>query len=492
MDPNLKAAAQKELLKRKARAELERRKMAQPQEAPVTMEGSAKALGTGVAQGAIGLPGGFGDVAQINSDLLSGGAKYLGAPEWAQDAAGVAGKAMMGPLGFMPTTDQITKSVDGVTGPMYEPQNTTEEYLQTGGQFVPAAVAGPGGVARKAAMTLIPSVASETAGQLTEGTEAEPYARFAGALGGGLAAAGRGGNAMKEMRKAAPDLSTVGKQTNAAYAKLRDAGIQFDENAYKSFAMKVAIKLREHGWRPRDGDPITSDLKEIAGRIGKPNDWAEMENLREFVGNLPKNASNKDYARAGIIKDALSDFIDNGKVISTKGVDPKTIAALTKEARELGRKNIIGKKIAKMMDKSEWYLPGEESGLKNQVSTFGKNEGRGLEPAEKQAFKSVIRKEGLNSILSTTGSRAGQVVMGGAALYGGGIPAALLATGGHLGARKLSEINTKKAIAKALSTVLAGRPAQKAALKADKLTAKEIMARRLLAGASGQNYSADH
>ncbi len=492
MDPNLKAAAQKELLKRKARAELERRKTAQPEQAPMTIEGSAKALGTGVAQGAMALPGGFGDVAQINSDILSGGAKYLGAPQWAQDAAGTAGKVLMGPLGMMPTTDQITKSVEGVTGPMYKPQNTAEEYLQTGGQFAPAAVAGPGGVVRKAAMALVPAAASETAGQLTKGTEAEPYARMAGALTGGVAAAGRGGNAMKQLRKAAPDLETVGRQTNAAYAKLRDAGIQFDENAYRSFATKVAIKLREHGWRPRDGDPITGDLREIGKRIGKPNDWAELENLRQYVGNLPTNSSPKDFARAGIIKDALSDFIDNGKVISTKGVDPKTIAALTSEARELGRKNIIGKKINKMSDKAEWYLGGEESGLRNQVATFGKKQGKSLEPAEEAAFKKVVRREGILNALNTTGSRIGQIVLGGAGLATGGVPGAMATMAAHLVARKGSEVMTKKAVKDALATVLAGRPAQKAAMKNDKLTAKEIMARRLIAGASGGQSSANH
>lgn len=492
MDPNLKAAAQKELLKRKAMTELQRRKTMQPEQPSMSLEGSAKALGTGVAEGVIGLPGGFGDVAQINSNLLSGGAKYLGAPEWVQNAAGMTGKALMGPLGMMPTTGQITKSVESVTGPMYKPQNTGEEYLQTMGQFAPAALAGPGGVGRKAAMAVVPAVASETAGQLTEGEAAEPYARMAGALVGGVAAAGRGGNAAKEMRKSAPDLKTVTKQTNAAYERMRNAGIQFDENAYKSFAGKVRYKLHQMGWRPRDGDPISGDLREIENRVGLPNDWAEMENLRQFVGNLPQGASNKDFARAALIKSELDNFINNGKVISTKGVDPATIAGLTKFARELGRKNIIGKKISKMQDKSEWYLGGEESGLRNQVASFGKKQGKSLTPAEEAAFKKVVRREGVLNALNSTGSRLGQIVMGAAGFAGGG-PLGLATTmGTHLAARKGSEVITKKALRDALATVLAGRPAQNAALKADKLTAKEIMARRLIAGGSGANSAANH
>lgn len=465
--------------------------VAAPQETPVSLEGSLASVGSGIAKGAAGLGGAFADTSNFNSDLLRGGAEMLGTPQWAQDAAGMFGKYSLGPLGLGPTTDQLTQATESVTGPLHEPQNVTEEYLQTGGEFLPAAIAGPGGVVRKAAMTLIPAVASETAGQLTKGEESEPYARLAGAIAGGVAASGRGGNAMKQLRKSAPNLEQVGEQTNAAYKRLRDAGIQFDDNAYRSFAMSVVNKLRNHGWRPRDGDPISGDIKEIVSRVGKPNNWDEIESLRKYVGNLPKTASDTDFARAGIIRNALDELVDSGKLISTKGIDPSVIGTMAKQARELGRKNIIGKKIAKMGDKSEWYLGGEESGLRNQVASFGKKQGNSLEPAEKAAFKKVVNREGLLNALNTTGSRMGQIVLGGAGLATGGVPGAMATMVAHLVARKGSEVLTKRAVKEALETVLAGRPAQKAAHRIDRLTAKEIMARRLLSAASGQNSAAN-
>ena len=153
----------------------------------VTGEGMAKALGTGVAQGTIALPGMFGDAAQMNSDILSGGAEYLGAPQWAQDAAGFAGKAMMGPLGFGPTSDQLTKSVETVTGPMRKAQNVPEEYAQTTGNFIPSMLLGGGKAVQKVGTGLLSALTSETAGQVARNTipEAEPYARLGGALLGG-------------------------------------------------------------------------------------------------------------------------------------------------------------------------------------------------------------------------------------------------------------------------------------------------------------------
>lgn len=492
MDPNLKAAAQKELLRRKAMAEIDRRRATQPQPQVGYGEDMLKGAGVGLGEGAISGLGMFGDAAALNERAAQGGLDYLGAPEWLSKGAGKAARYAMGPLGNMPTSEQMTGAVENVTGPFYKPQTVPGQYAQTIGQFVPAAVAGPGGIARKAAMTAIPALASETGGQLTKGTEAEPYVRTGLALAGGLASAGRGGGPMKQLRQNADDLATVGQKTDAAYAKLRDAGIQYDQNSYRSFAMKTLNAVRKHGWRPRDGDPITSDLKEILGRLDKPNDFAELDNLRQFVGNLPKTASNTDMARAGIIKDALSDFIDNGKVISTKGIDPASIAAMTKEARELGRKNIIGKKIAKMGDKSEWYLGGEESGLRNQVSSFGKHQGKNLTPVERHAFKKVVRREGVQNVLHTTGSRLGQAALATAGFALGDVSGGLGALGLHYGARKASEAATRKAINDALKTVLAGRPAQKAAMVAGDKEKFEALVRTLLATQSGRASAVSH
>lgn len=81
---------------------------------------------------------------------------------------------------------------------LHKPETTAGEYAQTFGEFIPAVAAfGSGGPVRRFAQTIIPSTTSETLGQVARKTvpEAEPYARFAGAMAGGLAAgsgAGRG------------------------------------------------------------------------------------------------------------------------------------------------------------------------------------------------------------------------------------------------------------------------------------------------------------
>ena len=70
------------------------------------------------------------------------------------------------------------------------PQTKLGKYVETATSFIPAAMAGPGSMVRNAVtMGVIPGLMSEGAGDLTEGTPYEPYARGAAALAGGAAGA---------------------------------------------------------------------------------------------------------------------------------------------------------------------------------------------------------------------------------------------------------------------------------------------------------------
>jgi hypothetical protein len=71
-------------------------------------------------------------------------------------------------------------------GAPYQPQTTAGEYARTAGEFAPSA-AFPWARGARISRTLVPAAASETAGQLTEGTPYEGIARFAGAFAGGIA-----------------------------------------------------------------------------------------------------------------------------------------------------------------------------------------------------------------------------------------------------------------------------------------------------------------
>jgi hypothetical protein len=147
----------------------------------------AKSAGVGVGKGLIGLAGMVGDL----SDLGAAGIEK--ATNFVTDKLGMergqTGDRSRSVLNNIPTARSITKAVqENVTGDFYKPQTRAGEYAQTAGEFVPGAIAGPGGMLRNAAVFgVIPGVASEAAGSLpgVKGTQIEPWARGAAALGTG-------------------------------------------------------------------------------------------------------------------------------------------------------------------------------------------------------------------------------------------------------------------------------------------------------------------
>jgi hypothetical protein len=136
----------------------------------------AKSSGIGAAKGTIGLAGLPGDLVDLVNSGLNAGNRYLVGKGLAQPR----GESGPNPL---PTAASIQKGVEGYTGEFYKPKTKAGQYAQTVGEFAPAALAGPGGIARRVAFQAVaPGLASEAAGQATQGTASEPWARLAAAV----------------------------------------------------------------------------------------------------------------------------------------------------------------------------------------------------------------------------------------------------------------------------------------------------------------------
>jgi hypothetical protein len=159
----------------------------QPGYAEDIVKGAAGGLGRGTA-GLIGAGGTIGG-------LIHAGLGKLGVPEEYLQRGAQAARTL-GPaipaLGLLagPDAADVQKSMESVTGEFYQPKTVPGQYASTIGEFAPAALMpGGGGLAARALNTVAPAVASETAGQLTKGSVAEPYARFVTGLAAGPAAA---------------------------------------------------------------------------------------------------------------------------------------------------------------------------------------------------------------------------------------------------------------------------------------------------------------
>lgn len=162
-------------------------------------EDVAKSGAVGVAKGAIGvatLPRAISDLADYGPAwLMAKAAEKFGlmppgktANDLLSDAAAI-GKKVPRSKFDLPSAQEVQGAIEGATGPFYKPQTTPGKYAQTIGEFLPGALAMGGATAGNALRYgVAPAIASEAAGQATEGTSAEPWARVGAALGaGGLA-----------------------------------------------------------------------------------------------------------------------------------------------------------------------------------------------------------------------------------------------------------------------------------------------------------------
>jgi len=134
----------------------------------------AKSAGIGLAQGGIGLATLPGNIEQLGRLGINAASRALG------------GENLVSGNAALPTYGDAKSVIEQYTGDFYEPQTTAGEYARTVGEFAPMAFTGGGGIAARAANVLAPAFVSETAGQVTKGTPAEPWARAAGAFAGGV------------------------------------------------------------------------------------------------------------------------------------------------------------------------------------------------------------------------------------------------------------------------------------------------------------------
>jgi hypothetical protein len=434
----------------------------------------------GFQSGFQGLLGSVGDAQQITGDIAAWGAGKLGFSPETQDTARNIGKRIptMGLAIPAPTTPQVNTAFESVIGPKYKPQTDMGRYARTTAEFAPAAIAGPGSVVRKTAMSVLPGLAVEATGDLTDGN---PYAKAAAGITAGVLTAGRGNAGTKEM------LKTVGKsdraysklerEVNNAYGQLRAAGIKYDANAVDA-AINDVSQLRIN---PNLAPKAVGLQQEFAKFAGKGMDFQDLDDMERIATSIMRSATDAtDKMFTAQILGKIKDVRERGAFITNGSVPAGEVNDLVKRAKDLARRRIVARDVNKMKDKSEWYLSGPESGLRNQMKSYGQKNMQNLSDAEEAAFKSVVAREGLLNPLHNAGSRLGQIAMGGVGFGLGGIAGAIIPIIGSSLARRFMEAYTKKGVDNALKTVLAGRSAQEQAAVRDAISKWEARARMAL------------
>ena len=365
--------------------------------------GIAKAAGTGVAKGVIGMAGMVGDVAEgaakvgqyaldkigagrlpdaarnalPSMESISAAAKYLGVPVDHLSAALETIPQFMRPNPLRTSAD-IQKDVEQITGPFYKPQNTAEEYAQTIGEFAPAAATGPQGVIRRGMQVLIPAVASETAGQATKGGPLEPYARLGAALTGGAAAsiAARPSTAARAVREQLPEGVTPQMVTQAEGLMQEAAGRGIQLAWPEALSQVAGRPVLTNTMRHLEASPQTEGR--MAEFFGQRPQQVERAARAEFDNVAPVNQNpstiGREVGRAaeaevdmtrGAINAASEPFYQRAETILLTPQEMQRVRAVPgfEEARQAVRND-------PQLNRYVANLPDDSIGFLNEVKKY--------------------------------------------------------------------------------------------------------------------------
>jgi hypothetical protein len=379
----------------------------------------------------------------------------------------------------------------------YKPETTVGDYAKTTGEFAAAAI-GPkqGLLTRAGKYVLAPALASETAGQVTEGTDLEPYARAAGGLlglGGGALALNRLGE--RGARKALKTTEDFQKTGHDAYEEAKNARVIIRRSTIDNLKSGLAQHLDDIGFLPGSEQKANAVLNDIwknldsnpsrvfkgrgsqTGFGQKPLNLWELDKVGSKIATKIKDLNPQDKGDRRVLwaaKHYIDDYAQNlGQNDIIAGDLPRGLMAL-KKAKE----NWKTKSKLELLDQIEqsaedtgnavYTRGGVEHATRREVLKFLRkdpNKRQRLTDAETEAMRKVshgtVARNALRGVGKLGNSPTSALFSGTAAGLGGsllggpvglalgfGVPAA-----GVL-ARVLSKQGTRKAVNDARSIII--------------------------------------
>jgi len=430
-----------------------------------SLAGSAKAIGSGLAEGAVDLLGFPADAA----NLLTKGA------DWA--AGKITGETTESKPGILDKigSEGIKKFIESYTGEFYKPQTTAEKFLHTPASFGAAALAGPGGIARRAAtQAIVPGVVSEAAGQLTEGTESEPYARIAGALTGAVGASRIAQTAAKPSVAAVPTKAELDSAKSAGYKSPAIDALEIDPKAVGSFVDKVTGDLKKARFSEKQSGGTYETLETLRkAEFGTNHKMADFDSTRQMLNKIAGNMATPIDAEAArrVIKaiDAFTLRVPQSAVIAG---DARAAGRELFQARGNAAAGFRSERVMQALEKAINTAGATHSGgnLDNEVRKQIRNmlnnpkQMRGFSAEEKKALEKIARGNlASNTIrklgkLLGGGGGLGQMISGGAGGAMFGWPGMVALPMAGMGANKLGSALTMRQLNRADELVRSRSP----------------------------------
>lgn len=377
--------------------------------------GVAKSLGTGLAEGAIGLAG-------LPGDLYHMGLRALGDNLTPESNYG---------------SNAIKKGIEGYTGEFYKPQGRAEQLANTAGQFLPAVVGGPETMGAKLLTRVAaPAVASEAAGALTGDN---PYAKAGGALAGAIAGPMAFNRAVRAMRPGAAEatLEDIRGGSRANYQHPDVADVRINGAATSTLADTIEHDLQHganSGFRVANEPKVFNAVNELrlAEQEGRAATVADIDNVRQVLGNAAKERDaqgqlTRQAVAANRAINHINDFLPNLQQADLLAGN----AAAANTRLQTARQDWGAYKRAQNV---------QTLAANAEINAASANSGANIQNATKQAFKPTLKNNAakavgyndqeiaaLNDIVR--GTWTGSVARAAGNLLGGGGGLGMLASG---------------------------------------------------------------
>lgn len=302
---------------------------------------------------------------------------------------------------------------------------------------------------------------------------------------------------IKQAAKGAPTSDELRAMGNALYRQIDDAGVQVKPEAFSAMRQGLVEKLRANtGYDELPGPgsltPNTARVMQImdqadATLTGTPTaalPFRSLDQMRRQAGAAAGNVANKTDQRAGMaVIEELDGFVQRLGPNDVAAGDVQALQTAIPKAREIWSRMSRSQLVDDAMERSDNYLSGSASGLRNQFKNILQNKKLAAQftPAEKAAMRMVTHGGPVDQLVNLMGGGLAQLgSIGGGFALGGPVGAAAGA-GLAMGQRKLAEVVTARSAERARAAIAGGQLRQPEALRV--LLTAGLKARRLTEGA---------
>jgi hypothetical protein len=288
--------------------------------------------------------------------------------------AGTVGEFVGGGVGFAPVAGAVSKGLRAVGAAR--------------GADIAADIGRAGLTKSGMGAAAAGGIASEAAGQLTEGTAAEPYARIVGAFAGPAAVSRAGkvynktAEALRQKNFKSPALETAEQSKNKAWDEFEQVAgklaINMDD-VNKNLGLEIAANRKDlfvgySAGAKGDAEYIDEAIKMVAAHTGDTFNASQLNNLVRELNNVYRKSGYKP--QVAFIRDNVKNTLDT-KATQAASVIGGDAGDLLKNANAESRKYYKIKMFDEAMDKAKRNVASTGSGG-NVVNTY------------KQAIKNIL------------------------------------------------------------------------------------------------------